>query len=133
MVEWIADRMPLPTNNGGKIPDIHSIRSLGSSFYEVDGVNEIMRADVMGHARQGTNAKHYSKREKTEGMDVVLPERLQFLLRYVPIITDHLKPAPIRLLAIDQRSRVGSGRHRRIRSDAGSRKSTRSQALWQSR
>ena len=53
MVEWIADRMTLPTNDEGKIPDIHSIRALGSSFYEVDGVNEIMRADVMGHARQG--------------------------------------------------------------------------------
>ena len=54
------DRRPDdPANErGGQDPDIHSIRSLGSSFYEVDGVNEIMRADIMGHARQGTNAKH---------------------------------------------------------------------------
>ena len=77
MVEWIADRMPLPASDQGKIPDIHSIRSLGSSFYEVDSVNEIMRADIMGHARQGTNAKHYSKRMQTEGLDVVLSERLR--------------------------------------------------------
>lgn len=70
MVEWIGDRMPIPTNDKGKGPDIHSIRGLGSSFYEVDGVNEIMRADIMGHARQGTNAKHYSKRIKTEGLAV---------------------------------------------------------------
>lgn len=122
MVEWIADRMTLPSNEKGKIPDIHSIRSLGSSFYEVDGVNEILRADIMGHARQGTNAKHYSKRMQTEGVDVVLAERLEFLLRYVPEITTHLDAAPIRLLPIEQRSRVGSGRHRRIRSDAGKRK-----------
>lgn len=122
MVEWIADRMTLPTNEKGKIPDIHSIRSLGSSFYEVDGVNEILRADIMGHARQGTNAKHYSKRMQTEGVDVVLAERLEFLTRYVPEITAHLDVAPIRLLPIEQRSRVGSGRHRRIRSDAGTRK-----------
>ena len=122
MVEWIADQMTLPTNEAGKIPDIHSIRSLGSSFYEVDGVNEIMRADIMGHARQGTNAKHYSKRMKTEGEDVVLGERLEFITRYVPIITAELRPAPIRLLPIEQRTRVGSGRHRRIRNDAGIRK-----------
>ncbi|WP_324751194.1 hypothetical protein SH591_07555 [Sphingomonas sp. LY54] len=119
MVEWIADRLTLPVNDQGKIPDIHSIRSLGSSFYEVDGVNEIMRADIMGHARQGTNAKHYSKRAKTEGLDVVLVERFEFLKRYVPVITSELRAAPIQLLHIDQRSRVGSGRHRRIRNDAG--------------
>jgi hypothetical protein len=125
MVEWIGDRMPLPTNEQGKIPDIHSIRSLGSSFYEVDGVNEIMRADIMGHARQGTNAKHYSKRMQTEGLDIVLAERLEFLKRYVPEITSQLDAAPIRLLPMEHRSRVGSGRHRRIRSDAGQRKQQR--------
>lgn len=113
--------MTLPTNEAGKIPDIHSIRSLGSSFYEVDGVNEIMRADIMGHARQGTNAKHYSKRMQTEGLNVVLAERLDFLKRYVPEITSQLTAAPIRLLPMEHRSRVGSGRHRRIRSDAGQR------------
>lgn len=123
MVEWIADRMPLPVSGQGKIPDIHSIRSLGSSFYEVDGVNEIMRADIMGHARQGTNAKHYSKRMQTEGLNVVLAERLQFLQRYVPAITAHLEAVPIQLLPLELRSRVGSGRYRRIRSDKGSRKS----------
>lgn len=119
MVEWIADRVALPPHKKGKIPDIHSIRALGSSFYEVDGVNEIMRADIMGHARQGTNGKHYSKRIQTEGIDVVIAERLEFLLRYVPIITAHLEPAPIRLLPLELRSRVGSGRYRRIRSDKG--------------
>ncbi|MBR0551065.1 hypothetical protein [Stakelama marina] len=119
MVEWIGDRMALPRNDAGKIADIHSIRALGSSFYEVDGVNEILRADVMGHARTGTNAKHYSKRIQTEGLDVVLAERLAFIQRYVPIITADIRAAPIRLLPLDQRSRVGSGRYRRIRSDAG--------------
>jgi hypothetical protein len=123
MVQWIGDHMALPTNEAGKGPDIHSIRSLGSSFYEVDGVNEIMRADIMGHARQGTNAKHYSKRIQTEGLDVVLAERLEFIKRYVPEITRELDPAPIKLLRVEMRSRVGSGRHRRIRSDAGRRKS----------
>lgn len=74
MVDYIADRMPLPPAPTGKGADIHSIRALGSSFYEVDGVNEILRADVMGHARTGANAKHYSKRIQTEGLDVILRE-----------------------------------------------------------
>ncbi|MXP25404.1 hypothetical protein GRI39_05015 [Altererythrobacter indicus] len=125
MVQWIFDRMEVRVNDKGKGPDIHSIRALGSSFYEVDGVNEILRADVMGHDRTGTNAKHYSKRIQTEGLEIVLRERLEFIHRYVPEITTHLDPTPIRLLPIDMRSRVGSGRYRKLRSDAGkSRKPT---------
>lgn len=119
LVDWIGDRLPLPLNARGKGPDIHSIRALGSSFYELDGVNEIIRADVMGPARAGTNAKHYSKRLQTEGLDTVLRERLEFIQRYVPIISADVPSMPLRLLPIDHRSRVGSGRHRKMRSDRG--------------
>lgn len=125
LVEYIAAHMPLPPASNGKGADIHSIRSLGSSFYEVDGVNEILRADVMGHARTGTNAKHYSKRILTEGLDVILRERRAFMERYVPVITSGLDPAPIRLLPLELRSRVGSPHDRKQRSDgsAGTRRS----------
>ena len=119
MVDYIAEKLPLPKNEKGKGPDIHSIRALGASFYEVDGVNENMRADVMGHAREGTNGKHYSKRIQTEGIDVVLPERLAFMVKYVPVITSHLAATPSRLLPLDKRSRVGSGLARQKRKDAG--------------
>lgn len=119
MVDYIAERLPLPVNPVGKGPDIHSIRSLGSSFYEVDSVNALMRADVMGHAREGTNGKHYSKRMATEGEDVVLPERRDFIERYVPTITGHIVPQPMRLLPLEKRSRVGAGITRKRRSDAG--------------
>lgn len=118
LVCYIADRMELPEPVKGKGADIHSIRSLGSSFYEVDGVNDIVRADVMGHSRQGTNAESYSQREKTEGLDVILAERLAFMNRYVPVITSHLRPTPPRMLPLQQRSRVGSPRARKQRSDA---------------
>jgi hypothetical protein len=120
MAKWIEDRLPVPRNRAGKGPDIHSIRALGASFYEVDGVNEIMRADLMGHARATVNGKHYSKRIATEGLTVVLRERLDFMSRYVPTITTDLNPWPIRLLPLDQRSRVGSARPRKTRSDAQS-------------
>lgn len=119
MADWIEDRLPVERNRFGKGPDIHSIRALGSSFYEVEGVNEIMRADVMGHARATVNGKHYSKRMATEGVTVVLRERLDFMMRYVPSLTAALEPSPIRLLPLNQRSRVGSARARKIRSDAG--------------
>jgi hypothetical protein len=119
MVSYIAVRLQLPVNEAGKGPDIHSIRSLGSSFYEVDGVNAIIRADVMGHAREGVNAKNYSKRMATEGLEVVLPERRDFMARYVPVITSHLDPAAIALLPLDKRSRTGAGVVRQRRSDAG--------------
>lgn len=119
MADWMEDRLPVKRNRAGKGPDIHSIRALGASFYEVDGVNEIMRADVMGHARATVNGKHYSKRIATEGLTVVLRERLAFMTRYVPTITAELEPAPVHLLPLDQRSRVGSARPRKTRSDAG--------------
>lgn len=119
MVAYIGASLPLPTNPAGKGPDIHSIRALGSSFYEVDGVNELMRADVMGHARAGTNGKHYSKRMATEGLDVILVERRAFIERYVPKITRDIDPHPIRLLPLEKRSRVGAGITRKRRSDAG--------------
>lgn len=123
LFHYIADRIPVPVNEAGKGPDIHSIRSLGSSFYEVDGVNEIIRADIMGHARSGTNAKHYSKRIETEGLDVVLAERLNFLMKYVPVLTENVPARPVRLLPLQDRSRVGTGRHRKVRSDAGASRS----------
>ena len=126
IVSYIAASIPLPFNPAGKGPDIHSIRSVGSSCYEVGGINELMRADVRGHAREGTNAKHYSKRMATEGFEVVLTERRAFIMRYVPIINAHLEPIPIRLLPIDDRSRVGSGVARKRRTDAGGSRKKRS-------
>ncbi|WP_156029006.1 hypothetical protein [Sphingobium sp. DC-2] len=119
MVDYIGERLPLPTNDRGKGPDIHSIRALGASFYEVDGVNDNIRADIMGHARQGTNGKHYSKRIQTEGADVVLAERLTFMLKYIPIVSEHISAAPIRLVPLEKRARVGSPFERKTRNDTG--------------
>ena len=78
-----------------------------------------MRADVMGHMREGTDAIHYLKRMATERIDVVLPERRDFIARYVPTITRDITPHPIRLLPLEKRSRVGAGITRKRRSDVG--------------
>lgn len=106
-------------NAEGKRSDIHSIRSLVSSCSEVDGINNNLRADIMGHARERTNGKHYSKRLETEGLDVVLAERRAMMTKYIPNITSDLSIHSIRLLPMEARSRTGAGITRKTRSDLG--------------
>jgi len=114
MRNWIGLHMPIPVNvMSGKKADMHSIRSLGSSFYAKSEAPDFMRADVMGHARTGTNALHYSKRAQTHGVDQVLAEYKTFMARFTDVATDHLKPHPVKLLPINHRSRMGKPRLRR--------------------
>lgn len=111
MREWIGLHMPIPRNRfTRKLADMHSIRSLGSSFYAKADVPDFMRADVMGHARTGTNGLHYSQREETHGLDQVLSEYLAFMARCIDISTDHLQPRPVKLLPLNHRSRTGKPR-----------------------
>jgi integrase len=118
IVNLLAETHEIPVaEDTGKEADIHSIRTLGSSFYERRYVNKDIKADIMGHARQGTDARHYSKLEKAEGKLAVLRERLPLMMEHIPEITSDLVAHPIRLLPMDQRSRVGSGRPRKIRID----------------
>jgi hypothetical protein len=120
LVNLIAETHEIPVaEDTGKEADIHSIRTLGSSFYEKRYVNKDVKADIMGHAREGTDGRHYSKRERAEGLMAVLEERRALMRELVPVITEDLSPHPIRLLPLDQRSRVGSGRPRKIRTSAG--------------
>lgn len=107
MFAWIALHMSIPTNSVGKSADMHSIRALGSSFYAKADVPDFMRADVMGHARTGTNALHYSKRSDTHGTEQLLSEYLTFMTKHTEIATEVLEPFPIRLLPLRHRSRTG--------------------------
>lgn len=110
MSAWIGLHMKIPTNKVGKSADMHSIRALGSSFYAKADVPDFMRADVMGHARTGTNALHYSKRSDTHGVQQVLSEYLAFMVQHTGAATAHLTPQPVRLLPINHRSRTGMPR-----------------------
>jgi len=108
MMAWISLHMQIPTNpSSGKCADMHSIRALGSSFYAQANVPDLMRADVMGHARTGTNALHYSKRTETRGVDQVLGEYKLFMAEHIDVATDQLKPRPLKLLPLNHRSRTG--------------------------
>lgn len=108
MVDWIEGRMELPAATARERAGIHSIRALGSSFFERVDANPTLKRDLMGHSREGTDEKHYSKRIQSEGMDVVLLERLEFILKFVPIVSEQLRAEKIRLLPLNSRSRVGS-------------------------
>lgn len=108
MMSWINHHMNVPTNpTSKKSADMHSIRALGSSFYAQANAPDLMRADVMGHARTGTNALHYSKRVETHGMDQVLAEYRNFMANHIEIATDMVERRPIRLLPLRHRSRTG--------------------------
>jgi integrase len=111
MVDWIGQHMSIPTNpSSGKSADMHSIRALGSSFYAKAEVPDLMRADVMGHARTGTNALHYSKRAETHGVDTVLAEYRDFMAKHIDVATAHLAPRGPMLLPLKHRSRTGKPR-----------------------
>jgi len=113
MTAWIGLHMEVPTNpSSGKGADMHSIRALGSSFYAKANVPDFMRADVMGHARTGTNALHYSKRTESHGVDQVLSEYRAFMAEHIEVATDQLKPRPVQLLPLHHRSRTGKPRKR---------------------
>jgi integrase len=112
MVAWIGLHMSIPSNEKtGKIADMQSIRALGSSHYAESHAPDMVRADVMGHARTGTNAKHYSKRIKSHGLYTVLAEYLAFMTEFVIVATDQLQPHPVKLLPINHRSRTGKPKH----------------------
>lgn len=117
MVKYIDAHIPIPVTEDGKRSDIHSIRSFVSSCFQQDGMNDNIRADLMGHARTGTNGKHYAKRVQSEGFDVVLAEYRAVMEKYIPNITSAVEAHPIRLLPLAKRSRTGSAVSRKTRSD----------------
>lgn len=108
--EWIDQRMPSIISKVGKKSDMHSFRSLGSSFYSLKGIPEHILADLMGHARTGTNALHYSNRWETHGRDAVLSEVKELMTEYVANVTANLPRVVPNLLPLAHRSRVGMPR-----------------------
>lgn len=101
-------RMPLPETRDGKKADFHSQRTYNNSILAAPGVGETLIADHMGHARKGTGPKHYNRRGLTVGQEKELSERLDVLVREMPIVTDHVACADGELLPLQERSRVGS-------------------------
>ncbi|QDH35344.1 hypothetical protein [Porphyrobacter sp. YT40] len=108
LMAWARQRMTLPTGLNGKRVDLHSIRKTGSGFYAVENVPDIVRADIMGHARTGTNGLHYSFRELSEDQYVALSEARELMEGRITVITDHLQPQALKVLPLPHRSRFGA-------------------------
>ena len=111
MMAWIALHKEVPVRpTSGKAVDMHSIRALGSSLYAKANASDLMRADVMGHARIGTNAIHYPKRMESDGMDQALAEYRAFMSDHIELFTRYLDAYPVRSLPLPHRSRAGKPR-----------------------
>jgi hypothetical protein len=100
---------PLPETEDGKKADFHSQRTYNNSVLASPEISETLIADHMGHARKGTGARNYNRRALTLGQETELRERLEVVVREVPVVTSHVPKAPtLELLHIAKRSRVGS-------------------------
>lgn len=98
----------LPRTSDGKRADLHSLRTTGGSALEASETKQLVVDDIMGHAREGTGPRKYSKAWFMKGGAAILARRLEVMVAALTIVTDHLQPAPVRLLAVSERSRTGS-------------------------
>lgn len=98
----------LPRTSDGKRADLHSLRTTGGSALEASDTKQLVVDDIMGHAREGTGPRKYSKAWFMKGGAAILARRLEVMVAALPVVTNHLQPAPVRLLAVSERSRTGS-------------------------
>jgi integrase len=117
LINWLADRSDIPASEAGKEADIHSMRTFGGSILDTSTqVNQNVVKDIMGHARQGVTAKSYQKRKLVLGEQATLQEMLEVIERHLPAVTEDIPSSPLCLLPLDQRSRCGSARPRKVRT-----------------
>ena len=109
---YIIDRVdgiiPLLRTSAGKRADLHSMRTSGGSALEDSEGKQILVDDIMGHAREGTGPRKYSKAWFAKGGAAVLKKRLALMCEATPNLTAHLTPAPVAFLPLVERSRTGS-------------------------
>lgn len=110
---YIADAthgvMPLPETRDGKKADFHSQRTYNQSVLAAPDVADKILAMHMGHAREGTGPRKYDRRALALGEVKELRERLDIMVREMPIVTAHIpRQEKVHLLHIQHRSRVGS-------------------------
>ena len=67
----------------------HSFRKGGNTSMILVDVPETLRLEVCGHKHKGTNGKHYKG-------DIHDKAKLD-AMAFIPVVTDHLTPRPIRL------------------------------------
>ena len=116
LMNWLADRLVIPSTKAGKEADIHSVRTFGASMLDKIQINQNVVKDIMGHARQGVTAVSYQKRQLALGEQATLAEMLEVIEEHLPAVTAGVPISPLLLLPLDQRSRCGSARPRKVRT-----------------
>jgi len=101
--------MPLPATSDGKKADFHSQRTYNASVLASPEVSQSIIDKHMGHAQQGTGPRNYIRRALALGEVQELRERLDVMIKQMPIVTDHVPVQDrVDLLPMIDRSRVGS-------------------------
>lgn len=101
--------MPLPETSDGKKADFHSQRTYNNSVLASPEVSQTIIDKHMGHAPTGTGPRRYMRRSLALGEVRELRERLDVMVRQMPIVTEHVPVSEtVNLLPLVERSRVGS-------------------------
>ena len=108
LLDYVDGITPLLRTSEGKRADLHSMRTAGGSALEDSEAKQLQVDDIMGHARDGTGPRKYSRAWFFKGGAAILEQRLRLMCEATPILTQHLQPAPLALLPLAKRSRTGS-------------------------
>jgi len=113
LVDATHANLPLPETRKGKHADFHSLRTYNQSVLASPEISQTILDKHMGHSLKGTGARNYNRRALALGEVKELAERLQIMISEMPNVTAHVKLVPkLRLLPINNRSRVGSAKGR---------------------
>jgi hypothetical protein len=109
--QHIADAVdavtPLYRTASGKRADFHSIRTYSESVLSHVYANQASIDRILGHVTVGTGGQNYNRRQLVIGIEAYLKELLELMVQSFPNVTAHLKPSPIALLPLADRSRTG--------------------------
>ena len=101
--------LPLPETSDGKKADFHSQRTYNNSVLASPEVSQTIIDKHMGHAPKGTGPRRYMRRALALGEVQELRERLDVMVKQMPVVTDHVPvQETVNVLPLIERSRVGS-------------------------
>jgi integrase len=108
MADAVDAVTPLFRTSRGKRADFHSIRTYSESILSAVYANQAAIDRILGHVTVGTGGKDYNRRQLVIGIEAYLSELLELMVKSFPVVTAHLNPSPIKLLALNDRSCTGS-------------------------
>lgn len=108
LVDAVDAQIRLPRTSDGKRADFHSLRTYSESILASIDASQAHIDRILGHASDGTGAKHYNRRMHVIGIDKYLEELRTLMEDSFVVVTGHLQPTGIKLLPLEHRSRTGA-------------------------